>query len=184
MHFKSEVLLMPLKQEYQVSAFWMWADNQVKEWHNQQLNNCSASDQLLFFYPRVNTVDKAKYVEHRHTKKTPNNKSKQNWWLHTHWGEPSLFSTANVGYERNSCEGKFLWERNAGHHGQGALPGWAGRVGVIGVTAFPAVTPCSLEWELNQPEISKEGQGRCGKLRLMVSFWWFKYRFQYLRLSK
>lgn len=69
MHFKSEVLLMPLKQEYQVSAFWMWADNQVKEWHNQQLNNCSASDQLLFFHPRVNTVDKAKYVEHRHQKK-------------------------------------------------------------------------------------------------------------------
>lgn len=60
-------------QEYQVSAFWMWADNQVKEWYNQQFNNCSAvsfSDQLLFFYFRVNIVDKAKYVEHRHTQKT------------------------------------------------------------------------------------------------------------------
>lgn len=71
-HFKSEALLVPLKQEYCISASWLWADNQIKEWYNQQFNNCSAvsfSDQLLFFYSRVNIVDKAKYVEHRHTKK-------------------------------------------------------------------------------------------------------------------
>lgn len=140
-HFKSEALLVPLKQEYCISASWLWADNQIKEWYNQQFNNCSAvsfSDQLLFFYSRVNIVDKAKYVEHRHTKK-PKQQIKTKLVAPYPQGRAAVCSLAtSLGYERNSCKDKLLWERSAAHHRQGALPGWAGRVGIAGVTSFHA----------------------------------------------
>lgn len=188
-HFESEVLLVPLKLEYQVSAFWMWADNQVKEWHNQQFNNCSASDQLPFFYSRVNTVDKAKYVEHRHTKK-PKQQIKTKLVAPYPQGRAQpvllqpLLVVREIPVEANFCEREVLHTtgRELCQAGQG---GWA----LLGSLLFMQEMRdkginCSLEWELNQPEISKGGQGRCRKLRLMMSLWWFKYRLQYLRCSK
>lgn len=60
---------------------------QLKTDTSSMLDSASFSDQLLFSYSRVNLVDKAKYLERSHRKKTPNNKSKQKC-LCTHKGEP------------------------------------------------------------------------------------------------
>lgn len=125
-HFKSKALLVPLMQEYQVSALWMWTDNPVKEWYKQQsvqqlLNSMSSSDQLLFSYSRVNIVDMAKYVEHW-PQKSPKQQIKIKIVAPYPQGRATVcYLAAKLGYETNSCEGKLLWERSAACNGQGAL---------------------------------------------------------------